>query len=83
MSCKNEGVRWRESALTAASKWEEEEVVGVEKSFIGENALVGRKKENPHLSLQLTACTLLSVIGVFVSVVCMHVCVHVYIRMCV
>lgn len=60
VSCKNEeGVRQRETALTAASKLEEEEVVGVEKSFIGENALLGRKKENPHLSLLVTACTLL------------------------
>ena len=86
MSCKNEdGVRWRETDLTVASKWKEEEVVGVEKSFIGENALVGRKKENPHLSLQLTACTSLfsyrclcecSVYAHVVTCVCTHACVR-------
>lgn len=43
VSCNHEeGVRQRETAFTAASKLKEEEAVGVEKSFIGENALVGR-----------------------------------------
>lgn len=59
MSYKNEGVRRRETALTATSKLKEEEVVGVQKSFMGENALAGREEENPPFSLQLTACTLL------------------------
>ena len=83
MSYKNEGVRRRETALIAASKLKEEEVVGVQKSFIGENALVGRKKENPHFSLQLTACTLLFSYRCLCECrVYPHVCMHVYVRVC-